>query len=172
MIRCTGAVVTELTPCSSRLTPRRTTCCWTEPPSARSRAPARVRAGGPPSGPASRTETTCGCSYGPTDNANRRAAISSLYFVPDEVPASDALTTEAQAGWDPAVRGRDLGPAPSRSTPRTDHSELARAGVEIYRAAPPRRCTPSSVLVDDIVSGDRPPTWTSVPSPWTSRSPR
>lgn len=153
MIRCTGAVVTELNAVFvSDWYSETDDLLLDESPSALEPSPGPAYAQVVPSGPGFETENNLRLFNHLIYNANRRVVISSPYFVPDE-SLLHALTTEAQAGVQIQLFvGETSDQFLAQHAQNSYYSELARAGVEIYRYSSPTVLHAKFVLVDDIVS--------------------
>lgn len=153
MIRVTGAVVTELNALFvSDWYSETDDLLLDESAAVLEDASGPVYAQVVPSGPGFETENNLRLFNHLIYNANQRVVISSPYFVPDE-SLLHALTTEAQAG----VRiqlfvGETSDQFLAQHAQNSYYSELARAGVEIYRYSSPTVLHAKFVLVDDIVS--------------------
>ncbi|MDO4918111.1 cardiolipin synthase [Kocuria sp.] len=153
MVRATGAVVTELNAVFvSDWYSETEDLLLDESPAALEQTTGPVFAQVVPSGPGFETENNLRLFNHLIYNANHRVVISSPYFVPDE-SLLHALTTEAQAG----VRiqlfvGETSDQFLAQHAQNSYYSELARAGVEIYRYSSPTVLHAKFVLVDDIVS--------------------
>ncbi|GAA4705191.1 cardiolipin synthase [Kocuria gwangalliensis] len=105
-----------------------------------------------PSGPGFTTENNLRLFNHLIYNANRRVVISSPYFVPDE-SLLHALTTEAQSGVDVEIFvGESSDQFLARNAQNSYYSELAEAGVKIYRYSSPTVLHAKFVLVDDLIS--------------------
>ena len=153
MVRATGPVVTELNAVFvSDWYSETDDLLLDESPAALEQTSGPAFAQVVPSGPGFETENNLRLFNHLIYNANHRVVISSPYFVPDE-SLLHALTTEAQAG----VRiqlfvGETSDQFLAQHAQNSYYSELARAGVEIYRYSSPTVLHAKFVLVDDIVS--------------------
>ena len=153
MVRGTGSVVTELNAVFvSDWYSETDDLLLDETPAALEHTAEPMYAQVVPSGPGFETENNLRLFNHLIYNANHRVVISSPYFVPDE-SLLHAITTEAQAG----VRvqlfvGETSDQFLAQHAQNSYYSELARAGVEIYRYSSPTVLHAKFVLVDDIVS--------------------
>ena len=153
MVRGTGSVVTELNAVFvSDWYSETDDLLLDETPAALEHTAGPMYAQVVPSGPGFETENNLRLFNHLIYNANHRVVISSPYFVPDE-SLLHAITTEAQAG----VRvqlfvGETSDQFLAQHAQNSYYSELARAGVEIYRYSSPTVLHAKFVLVDDIVS--------------------
>lgn len=153
MIRCSGAVVSELNAVFvSDWYSETDDLLLDEATEVLTDVEGPVYAQVVPSGPGFETENNLRLFNHLIYNANRRVVISSPYFVPDE-SLLHALTTEAQSGVDVEIFvGETSDHFIAQHAQNSYYSELAEAGVKIYRYSSPTVLHAKFVLVDDLIS--------------------
>ncbi|MDN5700360.1 MAG: cardiolipin synthase [Kocuria sp.] len=153
MIRCSGAVVSELNAVFvSDWYSETDDLLLDEATEVLTDVEGPVYAQVVPSGPGFETENNLRLFNHLIYNANRRVVISSPYFVPDE-SLLHALTTEAQSGVEVEIFvGESSDHFLAHHAQNSYYAELAEAGVKIYRYSSPTVLHAKFVLVDDLIS--------------------